>query len=156
MTQGIGDPEPIVRALTALGLSPVFDPQHRDGGARSEDVPALAQSLIAAAEIQAGPEPVRGRDGPPSAWAHAVQDPKVAQALIYRRMERTVGDWQWATDEAPSPPGAAAEAAMYAAHALIAVHSADDPEHAGAAMDEAEEALWAAIVLVRGSRPEAA
>ncbi|WP_435110811.1 hypothetical protein [Nocardiopsis synnemataformans] len=156
MTQGIGDPGPIVRALTALGLPPVFDPQHRSGGASEEDVPALTQSLIAAAEIQAGPDSVRPGEGAPNAWAHAVQDREVGQALLYRRMERTVSDWQWATDPAPSRPGAAAEAAMCAAHALIAVHSAPDGHHVRAALEEAEDALLAAVVLVRGSRSAAA
>ncbi|NYH51078.1 MULTISPECIES: hypothetical protein [Nocardiopsis] len=115
----------------------------------------LAESLIAAGEMQAGPAPVPGRGGAAGPWADTVQDRELAQALLYRRMERTIADWQWATDTAPSRAGAAAEAAMFAAHALVAAHADPDSEHAEGDLEEAEESLRAALVLVRTARPAA-
>ncbi|MFD6951407.1 hypothetical protein A6A08_09140 [Nocardiopsis sp. TSRI0078] len=146
-------PDPIVRALTALGLPPVFDPEHRPGGARDEDEPVLAESLIAAGEMRAGPAPVPGRGGAAGPWGDTVQDREFGQALLYRRLERTIADWQWATDAAPSRAGAAAEAAMFAAHALVAAHADPDSEHTEDDLAEAEESLQAALVLVRAARP---
>ncbi|WP_223830241.1 hypothetical protein [Nocardiopsis quinghaiensis] len=142
-----------MRALTALGLPPLFDPEHRPDGARSEDEPVLAESLIAAGEMRAGPAPVPGRDGAPGSWADTVQDRELAQALLYRRMERTIADWQWATDPAPSRAGAAAEAAMFAAHALVAAHADPGSEHTEGDLEEAEQSLRAALVLVRTAQP---